>query len=55
VEVKRRTPKTETTVKEEELKVRAGARGANIFKAIELTPSLNIQTDDAYGLGMVEP
>jgi iron complex outermembrane receptor protein len=51
VEVKRRTPKTETTVKEEELKVRAGAGGANIFKAIELTPSLNIQTDDAYGLG----
>jgi Outer membrane receptor proteins, mostly Fe transport len=51
VEVKRRTPKTETTVKEEELKVRSGAGSANIFKAIELTPSLNIQTDDAYGLG----
>jgi iron complex outermembrane receptor protein len=51
VEVKRRTPKTETTVKEEELKVRSGAGSANIFKAIELTPSLNAQTDDAYGLG----
>ncbi|WP_299198674.1 TonB-dependent receptor [Thermocrinis sp.] len=51
VEVKRRTPKTETTVKEEELKVRSGAGGVNIFKAIELTPSLNAQTDDAYGLG----
>jgi iron complex outermembrane receptor protein len=51
VEVKRRTPKTETTVKEEELKVRSGAGGVNIFKAIELTPSLNVQTDDAYGLG----
>lgn len=51
VEVKRRTPKTETTVKEEELKVRSGAGSVNIFKAIELTPSLNIQTDDAYGLG----
>jgi len=51
VEVKRRTPKTETTVKEEELRVRSGAGSANIFKAIELTPSLNIQTDDAYGLG----
>jgi iron complex outermembrane receptor protein len=51
VEVKRRTPKTETTVKEEELKVRSGAGSANIFKAIELTPSVNAQTDDAYGLG----
>jgi iron complex outermembrane receptor protein len=51
VEVKRRTPKTETTVKEEELKVRSGAGSVNVFKAIELTPSLNIQTDDAYGLG----
>ncbi|MDT7910763.1 MAG: TonB-dependent receptor [Thermocrinis sp.] len=51
VEVKRRTPKTETTVKEEELKVRSGAGSVNIFKAIELTPSLNAQTDDAYGLG----
>jgi len=51
VEVKRRTPKTETTVKEEELKVRSGAGSVNIFKAIELTPSLNVQTDDAYGLG----
>jgi Outer membrane receptor proteins, mostly Fe transport len=51
VEVKRRTPKTETTVKEEELRVRSSAGSANIFKAIELTPSLNIQTDDAYGLG----
>jgi iron complex outermembrane receptor protein len=51
VEVKKRTPKTETTVKEEELKVRSGAGGVNIFKAIELTPSLNAQTDDAYGLG----
>jgi iron complex outermembrane receptor protein len=51
VEVKRRTPKTETTVKEEELKVRSGAGGVNIFKAIELTPSVNAQTDDAYGLG----
>jgi len=51
VEVKKRTPKTETTVKEEELKVRSGAGSVNIFKAIELTPSLNIQTDDAYGLG----
>jgi iron complex outermembrane receptor protein len=51
VEVKRRTPKTETTVKEEELRVRSGAGSVNIFKAIELTPSLNIQTDDAYGLG----
>jgi len=51
VEVKRRTPKTETTVKEEELKIRSGAGSVNIFKAIELTPSLNVQTDDAYGLG----
>jgi iron complex outermembrane receptor protein len=51
VEVKRRTPKTETTVKEEELKVRSGAGGVNIFKAIELAPSVNVQTDDAYGLG----
>ncbi|MFN3472400.1 MAG: TonB-dependent receptor plug domain-containing protein, partial [Aquificaceae bacterium] len=25
--------------------------GSNVFKAIELTPSLNVQTDDAYGLG----
>jgi hypothetical protein len=51
VEIKRRTPKTETTVKEEELKIRSGAGSVNIFKAIELTPSLNVQTDDAYGLG----
>lgn len=43
--------KTETTVKEEELKRGAGLGGVNVFRAIELTPSLNIQTDDAYGFG----
>ncbi|WP_448587453.1 TonB-dependent receptor [Thermocrinis sp.] len=51
VEVKKRKPKTETTVKEEELRKRSGAGSVNVFKAIELTPSLNIQADDPYGLG----
>lgn len=51
VEKKGRKPKTETTVKEQELQRGAGLGGSNVFKAIELTPSLNVQTDDAYGLG----
>ncbi len=51
VEKKGAKPKTETTVKEQELRRGAGLGGVNVFKAIELTPSLNVQTDDAYGLG----
>ncbi|HEV09424.1 MAG TPA: TonB-dependent receptor, partial [Sulfurihydrogenibium azorense] len=51
VERKKATPKTETTVKGDELQIRSGAGGVNVFKAIELTPSVNVQTDDAYGLG----
>jgi len=51
VQKKGAKPKTETTVKSEEIQRGAGAGGANIFKAIELTPSVNVQTDDAYGLG----
>ena len=51
VERQRAKPKTETTVKEQELRRGAGLGGVNVFRAIELTPSLNVQTDDAYGLG----
>lgn len=51
VERKKAKPKTETTVKEKELQRGTGAGGVNVFRAIELTPSLNVQTDDAYGLG----
>lgn len=51
VERQRAKPKTETTVKEQELRRGAGLGDVNVFKAIELTPSLNVQTDDAYGLG----
>lgn len=51
VEKKGKKPKTETTVKEEEIRRGAGAGGVNVFRAIELTPSVNVQTDDAYGLG----
>jgi len=50
IEIKRNVPATETTVKKEEIQTRAGAGSVNIFKAIELTPSVNVQTDDAYGL-----
>lgn len=51
VEKKTATPRTETTIKGEELTKQAGAGSVNIFKAVELTPSLNVQTDDPYGLG----
>lgn len=51
IEIKKNVPATETTVKKEEIQTRAGAGSVNIFKAIELTPSVNVQTDDAYGLG----
>lgn len=47
---KEKKPKTETTIKGEQLLIQSGG-GVNIFKAIELTPSVNVQTDDAYGLG----
>lgn len=50
IEIKKNVPATETTVKKEEIQTRAGAGSVNIFKAIELTPSVNVQTDDAYGL-----
>ncbi len=48
---KKNVPKTETTIRGEDLLIYSGSGGVNIFKAIELTPSLNVQTDDAYGLG----
>jgi iron complex outermembrane receptor protein len=50
IEIKKNVPATETTVKKEEIQTRAGAGSVNIFKAVELTPSVNVQTDDAYGL-----
>jgi iron complex outermembrane receptor protein len=50
IEIKKNVPASETTVKKEEIQTRAGAGSVNIFKAIELTPSVNVQTDDAYGL-----
>jgi len=50
IEIKKNVPATETTVKKEEIQTRAGAGSVNIFRAVELTPSVNVQTDDAYGL-----
>jgi iron complex outermembrane receptor protein len=50
IEIKKNVPATETTVKKEEIQTRAGAGSVNIFKTVELTPSVNVQTDDAYGL-----
>jgi len=51
VEKKKNTPKTETTVREEQLQKSSGAGGVNVFRAVELTPSVHVGTDDAYGLG----
>jgi iron complex outermembrane receptor protein len=48
---KKDVPKTETTIKGDDLLINSGAGGVNIFKSVELTPSVNVQTDDAYGLG----
>ncbi|MGC8869356.1 MAG: TonB-dependent receptor, partial [Sulfurihydrogenibium sp.] len=49
VERKKATPRTETTVKGDELQIRAGAGSGNLFKSIELIPSVNVQTEDPYG------
>jgi len=51
VKKEKEAAKTQTTFKKEQLETSAGAGGINIFKAIELSPSLFVGTDDAYGLG----
>ncbi|MDF1880177.1 TonB-dependent receptor [Sulfurimonas sp. MAG313] len=40
---------TQTIINEDALKRSMGAGGSNIFKAVELAPSVNVQTDDPYG------
>jgi len=49
VKKEKEAAKTQTTFEKEQLETSAGAGGINIFKAIELSPSLFVGTDDAYG------
>ena len=48
---KEKKPKTESKVEGDNILIQSGAGGVNIFKSVELAPSVNVQTDDPYGLG----
>lgn len=48
---KEKRPTSITTINKKTIMDEAGAGSINVFKAIDLTPSVNAQTQDAYGLG----
>jgi len=43
-------PTAKTVIDSEGLKRSMGAAGANIFKSVSMAPSVNVQSDDPYGL-----
>ena len=50
VTVVRDTKTMQTVINEDGIKRSMGLGGSNVFKAVELAPSVNVQSDDPYGL-----